>query len=68
MWWMVEYSLWNEEINDYETDTTTFDSWDKTRQFFCHQVSNPLCNFCEVTAYLGDTPNCEDPVVLRYRL
>lgn len=67
MWWLIEYSMWSQEIEDYETSTIDYDDWGTVLQFFYDTVKSGLCGGMVVTAMLVDHPNdTEHPYCLTY--
>lgn len=67
MWWLIEYSMWSPEIEDYETSTIDYDDWMTVLDFFYNTVKSGLCGGMTVTAMLGEYPNdTEHPYVLNY--
>lgn len=68
MYWEIEWKTWNEEIQDYETSSDTWDKWEDVVRIFTDCITDALCGGATVTCYLGDMPyTTEDPVVLEYR-
>jgi len=68
MWWSIEWKEWNDEAEDYMTNSDTCTKWEDVFRMFVDCVNDEMCNGATVTCYMGEEAYpSKDPVVLEYR-